>query len=378
MMQAYLDNASTTRPYKEVIEVMSDVAYNHWGNPSSNHSFGDDARQIIEAVRCQIAEDINANPEEIVFTSGACEANTLAIKGYLKKYQYPRWWTSRIEHSSIDKLATSTAPRALFLANDTFGFVEIQPVFIENIKSSKQPFLTSVTAANGEIGTIQDVRKISSYIHSMGGIFHTDATQLFPEKRIDVQALGIDMMSVSAQKFHGPRGAGFLYVKNGIELKPIIYGTQENGLRGGTYNTAAIAGMGKALELTRKYNTSEGVQKLRDKLLGQLLRIDGVKLNGAPVGPCRLKNNINISIDGVDAEKFVTLCSLYGVYTSKGSACNSYNPEPSRTLQALWLSDEDIFSTVRLTLDELNTKEEVDYAADIMINLIERIRADEK
>ena len=377
-MQVYLDGASTTRPYKDVVDVMYDVAYNHWGNPSSNHSLGDDARQIIETVRNQIAEDINASPEEIIFTSGACEANALAIKGFLDKHSGARWWTSRIEHSSIDKLATRYAPKALFFSNDNLGFVEIQPIFIENTRSFKQPWLASVTAANGEIGTIQDIKKISNCIHNLGGVLHTDATQLFAERRIDVQALGMDMMSVSAQKFHGPRGSGFLYVKNGIELKPLIYGTQENELRGGTYNTAAIAGMGKALELVRKHNSSEHVQKLRDRLLSKLTQIDGVRLNGAPAGPSRLKNNISIVIDGVSAERLVAICSLHGIYISKSSACNSFNPEPSRTLQALQMSNEDMFNTVRLTLDEFNTEEEIDYAADIITKLIARIRDDEE
>lgn len=373
-MQAYLDNASTTRPYKEVIEVMSDVAYNHWGNPSSSHGFGDNARRIIEDVRSQIAADINASPEEIIFTSGACEANTLAIKGYMEKHSGTTWWTSRLEHSSIEKLATQRAPKARFLPNDHWGIIYIDPWSFYNMKSLSNPSLVSVSAANGEIGTIQRIKLISSDVHKAGGIFHTDATQLFPENQMDVKALGIDMMSVSAQKFHGPRGAGFLYVRNGIELKPIIYGSQENELRGGTYNTAAIAGMGKALEITRQRASSWSVALLRDRLLARLGDIDG-RLNGLyPLPNQRLANNLNITFNGVNAEKLITLCSLYNVYISKGSACNSYNPEPSKTLQAIGLSDEDTFNTVRITLDEFNTDEEIDYAANIITRLVERIR----
>ena len=228
-----------------------------------------------------------------------------------------------------------------------------------------------------EIGTIQNIKAISDIVHEYdGGIFHTDATQLFPEQCIDVKELGIDLMSISAQKFHGPRGAGILYVKNGIELCPLIYGSQENGLRGGTYNTAAIAGMGKALELTRLHNASESVERLRDKLLQQLLQVDQVVINGPTIGSQRLKNNISITIDGVNADKLVTLCALQGIYISKGSACNSYNPEPSTTLKAIGLSDEQAFNTIRITLDEFNTETEIDYAANIITKLIERIRND--
>lgn len=372
-MQVYLDNSATTKPYQEVVDVMVDVMQNHWHNPSS--SYADKERQIIENVRIQIAEDINSDPSEIIFVSGACEANALAYA----VHGIPSYISSKLEHKSIELMQEDFCFD--LINNDRYGFVDFDDLdnILYDLSWMTKDFirLVSIQAANGEIGTIQNLKAISKIVHEYdGGIFHTDVTQLFPEQRIDVKELGIDLMSISAQKFHGPRGAGILYVKNGIELCPLIYGSQENGIRGGTYNTAAIAGMGKALERTRLYNASERVERLRDRLLQQLLQVGRVVLNGPAIGSQRLKNNISLTIDGVNAEKLVTLCSLQGIYISKGSACNSYNPEPSTTLKAIGLSDEQAFNTIRITLDEFNTEAEINYAANIITKLIERIRND--
>lgn len=371
----YLDNAATTKPYDEVIDVMSDVMRNHWGNPSATYTLGDDTRRIIEDVRDQIAEDINASPDEIIFTSGACEANSLAIDGFLKvDSEYNLCVTTKMEHASIQKADTIIYP---CLYNDNFGFVHLSDIAFHGHHPGLDGCLVSVAAANGEVGTIQDIKAISDKVHSLGGIFHTDTTQLFPERRIDVKELGIDMMSVSAQKFNGPKGIGFLYVKNGIELAPIIYGSQENGLRGGTYNTAAIAGMGEALKITRKLQklgSVECLNSLRNRLLDKLMQTPGVTLNGPPVGNNRLVNNINITIDGVDAEQLVTLCSLNEIYISKGSACQSYDPKPSHVLKEIGLTDEQAFNTIRITLGYQNTEEEIDIAGEIITKLINNIR----
>lgn len=381
----YLDNAATTKPFNEVIDVMVDVMQNHWGNPSASYAFSDDARQIVENVREQIAKDINADPDEIIFVSGACEANNLAIQGYLKAHKGARWWTTRMEHASIHKMTKSIFPNALFVENDELGFVKFQPIFMNWMKASQQS-LISIGASNGEIGTIQDLKSIGTFAHDNGYIFHTDATQLFPERRIDVKDLGIDMMSVSAQKFHGPRGVGFLYVKNGIKLDPIIYGSQENDLRGGTYDTAAIAGMGEALKITRNlydYKLQDAnTEYLRNKLLKKLLEIPRTILNGPPPGEHRLVNNISLVIEGVDSEKLMTLCSLYGLYIGRGSACQSHEQTPSNTLMAIGLADEfqteRAFNTIRITLGNETTESEINMAADIITKMVERIREDER
>ena len=373
----YLDNASGTKTFDSVNDVMLDVLQNHWGNPSAPYELGDDARKIIERVRDQIAEDINATPEEIIFTSGAAEANSLAIDGYTSA-NCTMCLTTKMEHSSIND--ASTIGLYNDIKNDRNGFVKMNHITTQD----KRSVLMSVGAANSEIGVMQDLKAISKIIHESGNLFHTDATQLFPEKRLDVQELDIDMMSVSAQKFNGPRGAGFLYVRNGIKLEPIIYGSQEGGIRGGTYNTAVIAGMGEALRCTRRYQRTQKntginhIEYLRNKLLDKLMLIPGVTLNGPPAGSNRLANNISITIDGVNADRLVTLCSLYGIYIGKGSACKSYDPTPSHVLKAIGLSDEQCFNTVRITVGYFNTEEEINQAAEIITKLVEKIRNEDE
>lgn len=365
MKQYFLDTASTTRPYKEVVDTVVDVMYNHYGNPSSTHEMGQDARNIIENVRDQIAADINCEPKEIIFLSGACEANSLAFTTSKKII------TTKLEHKSIEMLRKDVA----YFNNDEYGNVILDNNTL--CRLGEHNWLASVHAANSEIGVTQDLESISKFVHRYNNILHVDATQLFPECRIDVQELGIDLMSVSAQKFHGPRGIGFLYCKDGIELKPLIGGSQEDGRRGGTYNTPAIAGMGKALEINRgithdyinvctKFN--------RDELAKKILEIPEVHLNGPELDVNRLYNNLSVHIDGVKANDLVTLASMYGIYISAGSACSSGEAIPSSTLKAIGLTDEQALSTIRITVDETLNQHDISNIAKILKNLIERLR----
>ena len=369
----YFDSAAGTKPYQEVVEVMSDVMLNRWGNASSNNSFGDDARNIVEIVREQFAKDLNCKPEEIIFTGSGCEANSLAIMGFIKNNPSYDYWTTKLEHASINELANHISSETIY--NDKCGLITHKQVDDILAKKYTRPFV-SMSMANSEIGVIQrDIKNIASVVHQYSGKIHCDATQLFPETRIDVKELDIDMLSLSAQKFHGPRGVGLLYVKNGVRLSPIVYGSQEGGARGGTYNTAAIAGMGKALEITRNNNKKTYVKTLRDVLLNKLLDIPNVHLNGPKQHEdCRLSNNISLTIDDVNAERLVTLCDLHGLIIAKGSACQSHEPKPSKALLAIGLTKEQALNTIRITLDEFNTKEEVDQAAKIITALVERIR----
>lgn len=365
MKQYFLDTASTTRPYKEVVDTVVDVMYNHYGNPSSTHEMGQDARNIIENVRDQIAADINCEPKEIIFLSGACEANSLAFTTSKKII------TTKLEHKSIEMLRKDVA----YFNNDEYGNVILDNNTL--CRLGEHNWLASVHAANSEIGVTQDLESISKFVHRYNNILHVDATQLYPECRIDVKELGIDLMSVSAQKFHGPRGIGFLYCKDGIELRPLIGGSQEDGRRGGTYNTPAIAGMGKALEINRgithdyinvctKFN--------RNELAKKILEIPGVHLNGPKLDTNRLCNNISIRIDGVKANDLVTLASMYGIYISAGSACSSGEAIPSSTLKAIGLTDEQALSTIRITVDETLNQHDISNIAKILKNLIERLR----
>ena len=365
MKQYFLDTASTTRPYKEVVNTVADVMYNHYGNPSSTHEIGQDARNIIENVRDQIATDINCEPKNIIFLSGACEANSLAFTTSKKIL------TTKLEHKSIEMLRKDVA----YFNNDEYGNVILDNNTL--CRLGEHNWLASVHAANSEIGVTQDLESISKFVHRYNNILHVDATQLYPERRIDVKELGIDLMSVSAQKFHGPRGIGFLYCKDGIELRPLIGGSQEDGRRGGTYNTPAIAGMGKALEINRgithdyinvctKFN--------RNELAKKILEIPGVHLNGPELDANRLYNNLSVHIDGVKASDLVTLTSMYGVYISAGSACSSGEAIPSSTLKAIGLTDEQALSTIRITVDETLNQHDISNVVNILKNLIEHLR----
>ena len=365
MNKYFLDCASTTQPYKAVVDVVADVMYNHYGNPSSTHEMGQDARDIIESVRSQIAEDINCEPDEIIFTSGACEANSLAFTTSKKVL------TSRLEHKSIEMMSKDSR----YFNNDEYGNIILDNDTL--CRLSEHGWLVSIHGANSEIGVIQDIKSISKFVHKYNNIFHVDATQLYPERCINVKELGIDLMSVSAQKFHGPKGIGFLYCKNGIELEPLISGSQENSRRGGTYNTPSIAGVGKALEINRGIlcNYINVCTKFnRDELAAKILEIPGVYLNGPSLDANRLCNNISVRIDGVKANDLVTLASMYGLYISAGSACSSGEAVPSSTLKAIGLTDEEALSTIRITVDETLTQHDISDIAKILKGLIERLR----
>ena len=365
MKKYFLDCASTTQPYKKVVDVVADVMYNHYGNPSSTHEMGQDAKNIIENVRDQIAADINCEPKEIIFTSGACEANSLAFTTSKKVF------TTKLEHKSIEMLCKDVA----YFNNDKYGNIILDNDTL--CRLGEHNWLVSVHAANSEIGVTQDLEPISKFVHKYNNILHVDATQLYPECRIDVRKLGIDLMSVSAQKFHGPRGIGFLYCKDGIELRPLIGGSQEDGRRGGTYNTPAIAGMGKALEINRGVlhdYTNVCTRFNRDELAAKILEIPGVNLNGPELSANRLYNNLSVRIDGVKASDLVTLASMYGIYISAGSACSSGEAVPSSTLKAIGLTDTEALSTIRITLDETLNQHDISDVAKILKKLIERLR----
>lgn len=380
----YLDNSAGARPYPEVIETITDVLQNHWGNASADNSFGQDARVIIDNVTQQVANDINCTPDEIIWTSGACEANSLAIMGIAHKH-YTWLYTSKLEHTSINKIANGFARfvdynHCSFIENNNDGLISLENLESQLKKNKNDDWhltLVSISFANSEIGAIQDIKSIAEIVHQYDGILHVDATQMYPWHKIDVQDLGIDMMSVSGQKFHCVKGIGFLYVKDGIELNPLIYGSQQNERRGGSYPTHLIAAFGKALEITRQHNATSGVKDLRDYLLDRLLHIENVHLNGPLTNEWRLPNNISLTIDGVNASTLVTMCDLMGVIIAKGSACKSYEPEPSDTLLAIGLTAEQALSTIRISLDEFNSLKEVDEAADIITKLVKRIRNEE-
>lgn len=377
----FLDAASGTKPYPEVIQAITDVLTNHWGNASADYSFGQDARIIIDNVTAQVAADIDCKPEEIIWTSGACEANSLAILGIAHRY-YTWLYTSKLEHTSINEIAKrfeqlDEGNCCNFITNDSYGFISLEDLELQLKRNKNNNWcrpLVSISFANSEIGTIQNIKAISDIVHQYDGLLHVDATQIYPWVKFSVNDLGIDMMSVSGQKLHCVKGIGFLYIRDGIEFDPLIYGSQQDGRRGGTYPTHLIAAFGKALEITRAHNDTGAIKELRDYMLEKLLRIDGVHLNGSDINSCRLPNNISLTIDGVKASTLTTMCDLMGVIIAKGSACKSYEPKPSETLLAIGLTKEQALNTIRISLDSFNSLNDVDTAAEIIIKLIERIR----
>ena len=380
----YLDNSAGCRPYKEVIDTVSDVLTNHWGNASSNTSFGDDAMQIINRVTQRVTDDINCDPSEVIWTSGGCESNSLALLGFLKKNPGYTLYTTNLEHASINAFVTqlqnshSRMVGHVIIPVGEIGVVNpesLRHLLIERQKYSNHKPFVSITMASSEVGAIQNIKEIAKIVHQYNGILHCDAVQLYPWQKIDVQDLDVDFMSVSGQKLHCVKGIGFLYKKDSIEISPLILGSQQAGVRAGTYPAHLIAAFGTALELTRKNNATNKVAELRNRMLDKLLTINGTHLNGPSIHNNRLPNNISLTIDGVRGSELMTMADLMGVIIGVGSACQSHNPTPSPALLAIGLTPEQALSTIRITLDEFNTEEEIDEAADIIIQLVERIRS---
>lgn len=377
----YLDHAATTpiceAAKKTIIEHLDD-----FGNPSSSHELGRKSRLLIEDARERIAKCINAEPNEICFTSGGSEANSWAL------YKQNSL-SSAFEHHSINALFhdISVEENGIIDINKHKEMIEDTSKYgkyVENCceKISYAPTsLISCMYVNNELGTIQPVKEIAKVSHEMkfrsfnGVLFHTDAVQAMGHIPIDVKDLNCDMLSASAHKFGGPKGVGFLYVKNGTHIKSLIYGgKQEQGIRGGTENVLGIVSMAAALEdaVEHMEERNAHVKNLRNKLLDRLLQIPGSHLNGSLEN--RVSSNINIRFDGVSGARLVTLCSLYGVYISSGSACNEGISEPSHVLKAIGLTDEEALSSVRITIGHTNTEEEIDQAVNIITALVERIR----
>jgi cysteine desulfurase len=358
-MGIYLDHAATT-PICEAAKRVIMTYINDFGNPSSSHELGRQARVLVEDARERIAKCINAEPEEIYFTSGGSEANTWALNEFGAI-------ATELEHHSI------TAAR--YMPVSSTGIVNVNAYRNMNYWIGDA---VSCMYVNNELGTIQPIKELAEISHDKKKWFHTDAVQALPHIIVDVKDLNCDMLSASGHKFGAPKGVGFLYVKkNGPELDPLIYGgKQEQGIRGGTENVLGIIAMAAALEdaVGHMEERNVHIKHLRDKMLDKLLRIPGSTLNGSLEN--RVPGNINIRFSGVSGSRLVTLCSLYGIYISAGSACNEGISEPSHVLKAIGLTDEEALSSVRITIGHTNTEEEINQAADIITKLVERIRGD--
>lgn len=362
----YLDHAATTpiceAAKKVIIEHLDD-----FGNPSSNHELGRKSRVLIEDARERIAKCINASPNNIYFTSGGSEANTWAT-------HYRTVLASSLEHHSI-------IPTRFYHSINSDGLIDMRSLgraIMSYCIEYGYPFdMFSCMAVNNELGVVQDIKTLARIAHDNGLKFHTDAVQAIGHITIDVKDIGCNMLSASGHKFGAPKGVGFLYTTASMESL-IDGGKQEQGLRGGTENVLGIISMAAALEdaIEHMDERNSHIKCLRDKLLERLLQIPGTHLNGSLEK--RVPGNINIRFSGVSGARLVTLCSLYGIYISSGSACNEGISEPSHVLKAIGLTDEEALSSIRITLGYENTEEEIDQAANIITKLVERIRDEDR
>ena len=378
MDRIYLDNAATTAVSPEVLEAMLPYFTQCFGNPSSIHSTGRDARRVVDAARKQVAAAIGAQPQEIYFTAGGSESDNWAIKGtaFAKRSKGNHIITSAIEHHAVLHTCAWLEKQGFevtYLPVDEFGRVRVEDV--EKAITDKTILIT-IMAANNEIGTIQPIAEIGKLAHDKGILFHTDAVQAIGAMPIDVNAMHIDMLSMSGHKFHGPKGIGALYIRKGVKIDQYLHGgAQERGQRAGTENLAGIVGMGKAIEIATQH-LEENVARLtvlRDKLIdGILAEIPDVRLNGHRTQ--RLPNNVNVSVRYVEGEALLLRLDLAGIAGSSGSACTSGSLDPSHVLLAIGLPHEIAHGSLRLSLGTDTTEAEIDEVLDKLPGIVKNLR----
>lgn len=385
MLRIYFDHNATTPVHPAVLEAMLPYLTAEFGNPSSAHRFGQRARQAIEGARESVAELIGARPSEIVFTSGGTEADNTAIFGVVghalrrraKSIDAPlHLITTVIEHDAILNSCRALAGRGFSV---TCVPVERNGIVSpETISAAIRPetVLISVMQANNEIGTLQPIEAVGRIAAEAGIRFHTDAVQAAGKVPVDVSRLGVDLLSLSAHKFGGPKGAGALFVRRGVEIDPVLYGGQnERGRRAGTENVAAVVGLGKACELVRADLTEASVRvsELRDRLEnGLLARIPGARVNGDLQR--RVPNTSNLLLPGAESESLIIALDLAGLACSAGAACSSGAVEPSHVLTAIGLSPAEARASVRLSLGRTSTREEIDTALELIPVAVARQR----
>jgi len=380
MRRVYMDYTAGMPVDPRVLEAMMSYFSQQYGNPSSLHSWGNEARKAMEDARAKIVALVGAKrSEEIFFTSGGTESNNSAIKGvaYRNKDRGNHIVTTTIEHMSVMNSCKSLMKdgfNVTYVPVDKYGVVDVQS--LEKAITDKT-ILVSVMYANGEIGTIQPIKEIGEIVHRKGALLHVDAIAATGQVPINVENENIDLMSISSNDMYGPRGVGALYVKTGTRIQPIIHGGgQERGLRSGTENIPAIVGMGKAAEIAgaEMKPESERLSQLRDKLIKGLLEsIPNSFLNGHPTQ--RLPNNANVRFSYIEGESLILSLDMLGVACSSGSACTSKTLEPSHVLLAIGLKHEEAHGSLLFTLGKQNTEEDIDYVVNALPNIVKRLRA---
>jgi cysteine desulfurase len=380
MKTIYFDNAATTNLDERVLKEMNLYFKKEYANASSLHFKGKIAKEAIEKSRKIIAESINAEKDEIIFTSGGTESNNLALKGLFFS-NYPEKnhiIISKIEHDCIlnaCKWLETQGAKITYLDVDKEGFVNLEQ--LENSINEKT-IVVSIIHGNNEIGTIQDLKKIGEICKRKNVYFHTDACQSYTKIEINVKEQNIDLMTLNAHKIHGPKGVGALYIKRSISLTPLMHGGgHEKNIRSGTENVPGIVGFGKAVEIsmTKEHlNDLKKIRKLQEYLIKNLLKIDNVKINGPLDLDKRLCNNINVSFKNIEGESIMMLLSQKGICVSTGSACSSHSLKTSHVLKALNLNPLEANSVIRISLSKYNTKEEADYFLKTINQIVKKLR----
>jgi len=374
-----MDHSATTRPDPEVVNAMMPFFNEFFGNASSLHTFGQEAAQALVSSRKTVADFLGAEPEEIIFTSGGTESDNLALKGiaYLKKNKGKHIITSVIEHPAIlntCKYLGDMGYRITYVPVDDQGLID--PADVEDAITD-DTILISIMHANNEIGTIQPIKEICAIAHEHGVLVHTDAVQSVGKIPVNVDELGVDILSISAHKIYGPKGVGALYVRKGTRLQGLSQGgSHEMKKRAGTENIPGIVGMAKAVELAKQRLDGEVkyLDNLRDTMIKKILdSIPESYLNGHPTK--RLCNNVHVRFSYVEGESLLMMLNSKGVAVSTGSACSSQSLDPSHVLVALGIMPEEIHGNLRITLGRENTMDEVDYMVENLIDIVKKLRA---
>ncbi len=376
--QVYMDYSATTYTKPEVLEEMLPFFTENFGNPSSLYSFSDKTKKAVDLARERVAKVLNAEKNEIFFTSGGSEADNWALKGiaYANKNKGNHIITTKIEHHAILHTAQFLEKegfKVTYLPVDEEGFVSV-----ENVKNAitDETILVSIMFANNEIGTIEPIKEIGKLCKEKNIYFHTDAVQAIGHVDIDVKDMNIDLLSMSAHKFYGPKGVGALYIRNGVKIQNLIHGGgQERGKRASTEDIAGIVGLGKAIELAIENMPEENkkLANLRGKLIKEVeKRIPEVKLNGPRDMSKRLPNNVNISFIGIEGETLLLDLDMNGIFGSTGSACASASLDPSHVLLSIGLPHEVAHGSLRLSLGAKNTEEDIDYVLEVLPKIIKQ------
>lgn len=375
----YADNAATTAVSEQVLNAMMPFFKDNYGNPSSLYSIGRNAKKAVELARETVAKCINADPREIFFTSGGSESDNWAIKGIAmeqSKKGKKHIITSTIEHHAVLHSVEWLEKQGFDVTYIKVGENGIvNPQDVENAITENTALVT-IMYANNEIGTIQPISEIGAICRKKNVPFHTDAVQAIGNVEVDVKAQNIDMLSLSAHKFHGPKGIGALYVRKGIRLGSFIHGgAQERGLRASTENVAGIVGLATAMEIACS-NIEAKRKKLsamRDRLIENALKINRARLNGDPVK--RLPGNVNLCFEGIEGESLLLMLDMKGICASSGSACTSGSLDPSHVLLAIGLPHEIAHGSLRISLGDNNTEQDIDYIIETLPPIIERLRS---